>query len=670
MSLLKSTDKLVEGLNNKFFTEERAQQALQTEIDGLQSGINNEQSARQAADSGFDGRLNVIEGSGVGSINKAKQDAKDYADQKVADLINGAPAMLDTLKEIADQLGNDESAVSALTSTVAANLQTAKDYADGKVSQEVSDRQAAVSSEASARQSADSALSTRVGVLEQDPTTKTYVDGQISSEQTARQNAVSAEQTRAQGAESALSGRIGSLELDSVTKTYVDGQVSSEQTARQNADTALGGRLDILEGSGAGSVLKAKQDAQSYADQKISDLINGAPGTLDTLKEIADQLASDESVVGALTSTVTSNLQAAKDYADGKVNTEQSRAQAAEAGISSNLSSEISRAQSAESSLNLAISQEVSDRQAAVSAEASARAAEDLTMVKLDGSRIMTGTLKVPTIQGSANEWGGRLFLSSTENGGKSAVQINDGSGFAITTPGLDSTLTSQYYLNGNPTAQVGLLLASEAGKDWDNNAWNFFVGRYGDGAYMAMGGSAGGSLADIRPLNAGETSSTIFFRTVDESGDPGSVGAAKIQIKASENHGNGHFGSYYNFQARKQGASQVNALDVRAEYMQMYGGMVVAQKSVSSDYSVVIGDYLIGVSDLSVTKNITLPDPSEVPAGMTFVIKDMTGSASQTNYINIIPSAGKIDGQNAFALKAAYESVMIISDGTNYYVL
>ena len=872
MAFIRNVDKLIEGLENKFFTEARARAAVAPDIaveqsraeaaefaeqsarqsadSQLQSNIDSEQSARQIADSALSGRLDVVEGSGEGSIKKSLQDAKAYADQKVSDLIDGAPGALDTLKEIADQLGNDESAVGALTNTVASNLSEAKSYADSKVAQEVSDRQLAVSNEQSARQSADSALGLRVDgvqgdlasevsarqsamsseqsarqsadqtlsgrldtleqdpttksyvdginssldsrlhILEEDPTTKSYVDGvksnlqnQVSQEISDRQLAVSSEQQRAESAEQALSGRLGVLEQDPTTKNYVDGKVTmlegeisqevsdrqsaitqeasarhaeveteksramlaesglqssinqeisdrqsaisseastrssadaAEALARQNADSALDSRVGVLEQDPTtktyvdgiksdlqGKIDQEKSDRQSavtseassrqsadsalslrigvleqdpttktYVDAQINGLVNGAPGTLDTLKEIADQLASDESVVGALTSTVTSNLQAAKDYADGKVNTEQSRAQAAEAGISSNLSSEISRAQSAESSLNLAISQEVSDRQVAVSAEASARTIEDLTMVKLDGSRIMTGTLKVPTIQGSANEWGGRLFLSSTENGGKSAVQINDGSGFAITTPGLDSTLTSQYYLNGNPTAQVGLLLASEAGKDWDNNAWNFFVGRYGDGAYMAMGGSAGGSLADIRPLNAGETSSTIFFRTVDESGDPGSVGAAKIQIKASENHGNGHFGSYYNFQARKQGASQVNALDVRAEYMQMYGGMVVAQKSVSSDYSVVIGDYLIGVSDLSVTKNITLPDPSEVPAGMTFVIKDMTGSASQTNYINIIPSAGKIDGQNAFALKAAYESVMIISDGTNYYVL
>jgi hypothetical protein len=47
---------------------------------------------------------------------------------------------------------------------------------------------------------------------------------------------------------------------------------------------------------------------ESYVTTQITNLINGAPGTLDTLKEIADQLAADESAFSALTSTVASKI--------------------------------------------------------------------------------------------------------------------------------------------------------------------------------------------------------------------------------------------------------------------------------------------------------------------------------------------------------------------------
>lgn len=55
-----------------------------------------------------------------GAINTAKS----YTDQKITDLVNGADSALDTLKELGDALGDNESALSALTNTVSnkANL--------------------------------------------------------------------------------------------------------------------------------------------------------------------------------------------------------------------------------------------------------------------------------------------------------------------------------------------------------------------------------------------------------------------------------------------------------------------------------------------------------------------------------------------------------------------
>jgi len=46
--------------------------------------------------------------------------------------------------------------------------------------------------------------------------------------------------------------------------------------------------------------------SETYVSTQINNLINGAPGTLNTLKEIADQLAVDQSAVSALTTLVNS----------------------------------------------------------------------------------------------------------------------------------------------------------------------------------------------------------------------------------------------------------------------------------------------------------------------------------------------------------------------------
>lgn len=62
----------------------------------------------------------------------------------------------------------------------------------------------------------------------------------------------------------------------------------------------VGVRLDDLEMSISSAIITAK----NYTDLKISDLIDGAPETLDTLKEIADVLADNEDVMNALNSAI------------------------------------------------------------------------------------------------------------------------------------------------------------------------------------------------------------------------------------------------------------------------------------------------------------------------------------------------------------------------------
>jgi len=65
--------------------------------------------------------------------------------------------------------------------------------------------------------------------------------------------------------------------------------IIGEQQEREDADDALGlridateGRLDVIEGTGEGSIAKA-----------VADLVNSAPATLDTLNELAQALGSD-----------------------------------------------------------------------------------------------------------------------------------------------------------------------------------------------------------------------------------------------------------------------------------------------------------------------------------------------------------------------------------------
>ena len=77
--------------------------------------------------------------------------AQSYADQKVADLVNSAPEVLDTLKELSDALGGDANFATTIAGQIGA--------VDDKVDQEISDRQAADAAEVLAR---DAAISVAV----------------------------------------------------------------------------------------------------------------------------------------------------------------------------------------------------------------------------------------------------------------------------------------------------------------------------------------------------------------------------------------------------------------------------------------------------------------------------------------------------------------------------
>ena len=69
----------------------------------------------------------------VGSADMALSDAKEYTDNKIADLINGAPETMDTLKEIADALEAEQSTVEVLQEAIGTKLNKDGDSKDNTV---------------------------------------------------------------------------------------------------------------------------------------------------------------------------------------------------------------------------------------------------------------------------------------------------------------------------------------------------------------------------------------------------------------------------------------------------------------------------------------------------------------------------------------------------------
>jgi hypothetical protein len=269
-------------------SESYTDSAIAQEVLDRDAAILVETNARESADDALDARLDTLEAdsSTPGSLAKAYSDAVSYIDLQISNLIGGAPALLDTLKELADALGNDENfaatiagqisgldsrldTVEASETTVGSVLWAKKqsfDYVDAEISQEVSDRDAAIAVEAGLREAADDLLDGRLDVIE------------------------------GSGAGSIAAGV-------AEAKSFAEGLVDSEETARIAGDDALDARLDVIEGSGVGSISKAVSDLTSYVDGEIADEV-AAREAAD--ENIQDQLDTHDSEITDLQSAVSS----------------------------------------------------------------------------------------------------------------------------------------------------------------------------------------------------------------------------------------------------------------------------------------------------------------------------------------------------------------------------
>lgn len=399
--------------NRAMAAEAALSAAISAEEAARQAAVSAEQAARQAADSALSGRLDVIEGLGEGSVAKAESDAKAYADQKIADLVASAPAVLDTLKELSDALGGDENFASTVAGQIgavqaevdaeesraqAAEAELASDIAaeetralaaeaalSASIAAESAARAAAVSAEAASRSSADIALQAEIDAEE----------ARASAAELGLSNAIDAEESRAMAAEAALQAAVSALQAsvgqdlsDAIAELQADvaavqAEVDAEEAARAAADTTLQNNIDDVaadlatETSNRQSAVSAVEadlaaeetramaaeaelaadlaaesaarvagdastlaSANSYADQKIADLVNSAPAVLDTLKELSDAIGGDQNFAATVAGQIG---EVASDLA-----AEEARATAAESALAADIAAEEARAQAAE----------------------------------------------------------------------------------------------------------------------------------------------------------------------------------------------------------------------------------------------------------------------------------------------------------------------------------
>ena len=105
-----TTDDIEEGSSNKYFTDERAQ-------DAVGNAVGN--------------GLSYDDASGAISVDTSVISTKAYVDQEVAALVDSAPALLDTLNELAAAIGDDANFVTTVTTGLSEKVAKAGDTMTG-----------------------------------------------------------------------------------------------------------------------------------------------------------------------------------------------------------------------------------------------------------------------------------------------------------------------------------------------------------------------------------------------------------------------------------------------------------------------------------------------------------------------------------------------------------
>jgi len=118
----------------------------------------------------------------------------------------------------------------------------------------------------------------------------------------------------------ATSSAIGGVKSGTDITVDSSGNVSINDDSHNHVISNIDGLQTALNGKEtSGAAATALTDAKAYTDTKISDLINSAPTTLDTLGEIAAAMEENADVVAALETAIGSKADASHTHAAGDV---------------------------------------------------------------------------------------------------------------------------------------------------------------------------------------------------------------------------------------------------------------------------------------------------------------------------------------------------------------
>ena len=265
----------------------------------------------------------------VGTPTAATDGAnKSYVDSTVSDLVNGAPGALDTLNELANALGDDDDFAATMTTALGNKAATTYvDSQDAAVTLAFQNADAAqLASINAAWLAADTAQTTSINAAwaaaDTTQTTaittayQTYADqAEADAITTAAADATSKADTAESNAASDATSKANTALLDA--KSYADqAEADAITTAAADATSKANAAQAAAATDATTKADAALVSAKAYTDTEVSNLVDSAPGAIDTLNELAAALGDDAN----FSTTMTTNLatKAATTYVDSQ----------------------------------------------------------------------------------------------------------------------------------------------------------------------------------------------------------------------------------------------------------------------------------------------------------------------------------------------------------------
>jgi hypothetical protein len=290
-----------------------------SDVTGLQAALDTLTTAAAAAQSGADAslksasnlsdlasassaRTNLSVDSSAevdGKVAASKTASDSYTDAAIASLINGSPATLDTLKEIADALSAGSDVATALASSIAGVSSRVTTLEDQNLDSRLTTAQSAADAAQGTADGAVTAAATAQSTADQAVLDAAAAQADADAAQSTADSAVSAAATAQAGADASLkiSANLGdladaaasrsNLSVDSSAEvdSKVSTAVSSASGTLQSSIDGVSGRVTTLEGQNLDSRL-------SSAESSIAGL-----GTMST--QNADNIVITGGLIGA-----------------------------------------------------------------------------------------------------------------------------------------------------------------------------------------------------------------------------------------------------------------------------------------------------------------------------------------------------------------------------------